>query len=123
MDTYLARPFPPAAAACAPATRWLRFCAGVLALAATAASAQTVTGISPASTQLPNAVLNKSYSVTISADTNPAGAAVDWNTDEGCLNGSGLEFIFPDGASNSTTIQGTASALGTFRCTVTATIF
>jgi hypothetical protein len=95
----------------------------MLAWAATAASAQTVTGISPAATQLPNAVLNKPYSVTISADTVPAGAAVDWNTDEGCLDGSGLQFIFPDGSSNSTTIQGTASALGTFRCTVTATIF
>ena len=122
MATYL-RPFPAAAAAFADATRWLRFCACALALGATVASAQQVKDIFPASTQLPNAVLGKFYSITLTAVTEPAGLPVDWNTDEGCLDGSGLEFIFPDGSSNATTIQGTASTLGTFECTVTATIF
>jgi hypothetical protein len=122
MATYL-RPFPAAAAAFAPATRWLRFCACALALGATVVSAQQVKDIFPASTQLPNAVLGRFYSITLTAVTEPAGLPVDWNTDEGCLDGSGLEFIFPDGSSNATTIQGTASTLGTFECTVTATIF
>src|SRR5271169_2621476 len=123
MATYRARPFLPVAAAFAGAARWLRFSACALALGATVVSAQTVvTGISPASGQLPDALIETFYSVTISADTVPPGTPVSWSSDAFCLSGSGLRFVLPDGQTTSTTIQGAGSAPGTYQCTVTATI-
>jgi hypothetical protein len=124
MDTYRARPLPPAASAFADVACWLRFGVCVLAFCASAASAQEVLGISPRSPTLPNAVLGKPYTFTLSAITAPPGLFVFWSgqvaSGEACFMGSGLVFNAPDDSPTSS-VQGVPTTKGTYTCTVTAT--
>jgi hypothetical protein len=124
MDTYRARPLSPAASAFAGAAHWLRFAVCALAFCATAAGAQAVLGINPKSPTLPNAVLGKQYTFTLTADTSPPGLFVFWSgsvsSGEACFMGSGLVFNAPDDSPTSS-VTGVPTVPGSYTCTVTAT--
>lgn len=122
MDTYTyrTRPLPPAAPAFADVARWLRFGLFALTLCATAASAQVVLGISPASPTLPNATLGKPYMFTLTAKTSPPGLSVGWSTSRSCFAGSGLVFNAPEEGSPTASVEGDPTAVGSYTCTVTA---
>ena len=116
---YAARLITPAPAVLAAAPRWLRFCACALALCATAASAQ-LTGIDPRLALLPGAVIHKPYSITFQTIPFPPGVGIAWQISPGCLAGSGLTFNVTSNATAA--IQGVAQGLGTYSCTVTASV-
>jgi hypothetical protein len=114
MAMYRSRLSMPAAAASS-----LRLCAFALAFFATAASAQ-LSGIKPVSPVLPNAFLNKFYSVTFTTIPANPGFPIFWFTSEaGCFSGSGLTF---SQSNNRATIQGVPIQLGTYTCQLTAQV-
>jgi hypothetical protein len=119
MAMHRVRRFMPAAAVLADAANSLRFCAFALAFCATAASAQ-LSDIRPVSPVLPNAFLNKFYSVTFTTIPGNTGFPIFWFTGEaGCFDGSGLTF---SQSNNTATIQGVPAQLGTYSCQITAQV-
>ncbi len=116
MATYRARFFLPVAAVFADAAGVLRLGVCALAFCATAASAQLI-GMKPVSLVLPNATLNKFYSVTFSAIPPNPNFALFWFSGEGCFNGSGLTFNGGNG--NTAAVSGVPTALGVYTCAVT----
>ena len=113
MAMYCARLSMPAAGSS------LRLCAFALAFFATAASAQ-LSGIRPVSPVLPNAFLNKFYSITFTTIPGNTGFPIFWFFSEaGCFNGSGLTF---SQSNNTATIQGVPIQLGTYTCQITAQV-
>lgn len=100
----------------ARAVRW----AACSALLAAAAASGQIINIQPPS-PLPNAVHGKPYTVTLTAIlTRPV--PIGWNVTEGCLDGSGLTFAPVGGSSPTATISGIAAQVGTYTCTVTASV-
>jgi hypothetical protein len=115
MATYVARFFLPELANAAGVLR-LGVCA--LVFCATAASAQ-LSGMKPTSPQLPNAVINKPYSVTFSPVPANPNFALFWfiGGESGCFNGSGLTFN--GGGGRTASVTGVPTTLGTYSCTIT----
>jgi Putative Ig domain len=90
----------------------------VLGLAAPTAQAQ-LSGIQPHS-PLPDATINRFYSVRFTPVNPFQGLPVLWSITPGCLAGSGLTFTPQSGVASSARIAGQPVQLGTFLCTVTA---
>lgn len=115
MCTYLARFFTAAAA-----SGMVRLSAFALAFCATVASAQPckVTGLNPASPQLPAATLGQPYAVRFTAvgSFGFLGCRLFWFGSPGCFTGSGLTF--QNNGDDTASLSGTPAKLGNYSCTV-----
>jgi hypothetical protein len=69
---------------------------------------------------LPDAVINRAYSVRFMPVNPLGGQPVQWSITPGCLDGTGLTFSPQNGVANSARITGVPKFRGNFFCTVSA---
>ena len=69
---------------------------------------------------LPEATINRLYSVRLTPVNPFQGLPVLWSITPGCLNGTGLSFAPQNGVADTARINGVPKSRGTFLCTVVA---
>jgi hypothetical protein len=100
------------------AVRLARIATVALICAAPWAGAQ-ITDIRPRS-PLPDATIQKFYSVILTPAHPYKGLPVLWSITPGCLDGTGLNFTPQNGIANTARISGVPVLRGTFDCTIVA---